>query len=120
MIGEIPTRRKARLYKSPFRVFFVCENVLYHTCMKTAGDKASDLIIAPSLDVRPAPLFAPTRKAAQRLLEFFTAQINNAHTRRAYINATRRFADWCASKDIHESLSRANGITVRRAVEIIR
>src|SRR6202042_3825937 len=35
-------------------------------------------------------------------LEFFTAQINNAHTRRAYMNATRRFADWCASKEIHE------------------
>jgi site-specific recombinase XerD len=34
--------------------------------------------------------------------EFFTAQINNAHTRRAYVNATRRFADWCASKDLHE------------------
>jgi hypothetical protein len=53
-------------------------------------------------DLRPAPLFTPTRKAARRVLEFFTAQINNAHTRRAYINATRRFADWCASNEIHE------------------
>jgi hypothetical protein len=26
----------------------------------------------------------------------------NAHPRRAYVNATRRFADWCASKEIHE------------------
>jgi site-specific recombinase XerD len=31
-----------------------------------------------------------------------TPQINNAHTRRAYLNATRRFADWCAYHDIHE------------------
>jgi hypothetical protein len=60
------------------------------------------LIIAPSPDFRPAPLFAPTRKAAKRFLEFFTAQINNAHTRRAYLNATRRFAGWCASKDLHD------------------
>src|SRR6202011_1574435 len=51
---------------------------------------------------RPAPLFTPTPKAAQRVLEFFTAQINNDHTRRAYVNATRRFAVWCAQKNIHE------------------
>jgi hypothetical protein len=62
----------------------------------------NELIIAPSQELQPAPLFAPTRKAARRFLEFFTAQINNAHTRRAYLNATRRFAGWCASKDIHE------------------
>jgi site-specific recombinase XerD len=31
------------------------------------------------------------------VLEFFTGQINNDHTRRAYMNATRRFAAWCAS-----------------------
>jgi len=62
----------------------------------------TSFIIAASEDLHPAPLFAPTRKAAKRFLEFFTAQINNAHTRRAYVNATRRFADWCASKEIHE------------------
>jgi site-specific recombinase XerD len=70
--------------------------------MKTAGDGKKDLILAPSADLLPAPLFAPTPKAARRVLEFFTAQINNAHTRRAYMNATRRFADWCASKEIYE------------------
>jgi hypothetical protein len=70
--------------------------------MKPTGDSINELIIAPSPDLRPAPLFAPTRKAARRFLEFFTAQINNAHTRRAYMNATRRFAAWCASKDIHQ------------------
>src|SRR6266404_4001310 len=80
----------------------MCDNVLYHTLMKTAGDSINELIIAPSQELRPAPLFAPTRKAARRFLEFFTAQINNVHTRRAYVNATRRFAEWCASKDIHE------------------
>jgi hypothetical protein len=41
-------------------------------------------------------------KAAQRVLEFFTGQINNDHTRRAYVNATRRFAAWCALKNIDE------------------
>jgi site-specific recombinase XerD len=80
----------------------MCDNALYHTPMKTAGDGLNELIIAPSEELLPASLFAPTRKAAKRFLEFFTAQINNAHTRRAYVNATRRFADWCASKDLHE------------------
>ena len=31
---------------------------------------------------QPAPLFTPTHQAAQRMLEFFTAQLNNPHTRR--------------------------------------
>jgi integrase/recombinase XerD len=53
------------------------------------------LIIAPAPDLLPAPLFAPTPKAAQRFVEFFTAQINNDHTRKAYLVATRRFAAWC-------------------------
>jgi integrase len=44
--------------------------------MNTAGDGINELIIAPSQALRPAPLFAPTRKAARRFLEFFTAQIN--------------------------------------------
>jgi site-specific recombinase XerD len=34
------------------------------------------------------------------VLEFFTAQINNDHTREAYLNATRRFAEWCDRRGI--------------------
>src|SRR4029077_20534490 len=52
-------------------------------------------------DLQPA-FFTPTPKAAKRVLEFFTAQISNDHTRRAYMNAARRFADWCAGNSIHE------------------
>jgi site-specific recombinase XerD len=52
--------------------------------------------------VLPARLFAPTPKAARRVLEFFTAQINNDHTRKAYLNATRRFAAWCEAHGLHE------------------
>jgi integrase len=43
-------------------------------------------------NLRLAPFFTPTPKAAKRVLEFFTGQINNDHTRRVYMNATRRFA----------------------------
>ncbi len=52
------------------------------------------LIIAPAPELLPAPLFTQTPKATRRVLEFFTAQINNDHTRKAYLNATRRFAAW--------------------------
>ncbi len=60
---------------------------------------------------RPGPLFAPTPKAAQRVLEFFTAQINNDHTRKAYLNATHRFADWCAGRGI-DQLARVQPVHV--------
>jgi site-specific recombinase XerD len=62
----------------------------------------TSLILAPAPSLVSARLFAPTPKAARRVLEFFTAQINNDHTRKAYLNATRRFAAWCEAKGLHE------------------
>ena len=55
----------------------------------------ADLIIVPSLALILEPPFAPTPKAAKGVVEFFTAGINNDHTRKAYVKATRRFAAWC-------------------------
>jgi site-specific recombinase XerD len=66
---------------------------------------AADIIIVPSPALISAPLFAPTPKAAKRVVEFFTAQVNNDHTRRAYVNATRRFADWCEDHGLDELAS---------------
>lgn len=62
-------------------------------------DKSS-AAIAPDSSLRAAALFTPTPQAARRVLEFFTAHINNAHTRKAYLNAARRFADWCGQRGI--------------------
>jgi hypothetical protein len=45
-------------------------------------------------------LFAPTPAASRRAIEFFTAQINNDHTRKAYLNAAREFAAWCEGRGI--------------------
>ena len=53
-----------------------------------AGPITTDLISAPAPPVFPVALFAPTPKAAQRALEFCTAQLNNDHTRKAHLNAT--------------------------------
>ena len=62
----------------------------------------SELILFRAPELTPAPIFAPTPKAARRTLEFFTAQINNDHTRKAYLNAARRFAQWCDEKGIRQ------------------
>jgi site-specific recombinase XerD len=56
------------------------------------------LYTAPALT--SSPLFAATPKAANRVLGFFTAQISNDHTRKAYVNAVRRFAQWCDARGI--------------------
>jgi hypothetical protein len=63
----------------------------------TAG---TGLILSPASPLPPASLFTPTPEAARRVLEFFTAQINNDHTRRAYLNAARRFDAWCDARGI--------------------
>jgi integrase/recombinase XerD len=60
------------------------------------------LIPSPAPGLLPARLFAPTPKAARRVVEFFTAQINNDHTRKAYLNVARRFAQWCEAHGLDE------------------
>ena len=47
-------------------------------------------------------LFAPDAKTAERVIEFFTAQIRNPNTRKAYARATGSFATWCAEQGIDE------------------
>ena len=47
-------------------------------------------------------LFTPTPAAARRTLEFFTANIRNPNTRKAYAKAVGEFAAWCSSNGLHE------------------
>lgn len=45
---------------------------------------------------QPFPaLFLATDKSQKRFWEFFTANIRNAYTRKAYLKAAIRFSDWC-------------------------
>lgn len=76
-------------------------------------------VASPSAEILPTSLFAPTPKAAERAAEFFTAQINNPHTRKAYLNATRRFAAWCAGKGI-DQLAAVRPIHVAAFLEELR
>src|SRR5208337_4992908 len=47
-------------------------------------------------------LFTPDARTAERVIEFFTAQIRNANTRKAYARATGAFATWCGEHGISE------------------
>ncbi len=60
----------------------------------------SEIVPSPASAVLPARLITPTPKAAKRVIEFFAARINNDHTRKAYLNATRRFAQWCDARGV--------------------
>ena len=58
--------------------------------------------------IQPGPLaalpalFTPDARTAKRTVEFFTAQIRNPNTRRAYARAASRFAAWCAEHGLHD------------------
>jgi hypothetical protein len=51
--------------------------------------------LVPSPAVLPARFFMPTPEAEKCARDFFATQLHNDHTRKAYLNATRRFAAWC-------------------------
>src|SRR6266852_4908215 len=48
----------------------------------------------------PALVAAAGERASVRFLEFFTANIRNAHTRRAYARAAEEFLAWCAAAGV--------------------
>ena len=57
--------------------------------------------LAPiSASYAPAVVAASGPRASYRFLEFFTAKIRNAHTRRAYTRAAVEFFDWLAAKGV--------------------
>jgi hypothetical protein len=43
-------------------------------------------------------LFLPDAKAAERFFDFFTANIRNKNTRRAYFKIACQFAKWCEGR----------------------
>ena len=43
-------------------------------------------------------MFAASHQSTRRFWEFFTAEIPNDHTRKAYFTAARRFAAWCETQ----------------------
>jgi len=60
----------------------------------------------------PALVEVAGEKAAYRFLEFFTANIRNPNTRRAYARAAVEFFDWLAARGVTQGM-RSTGTTRR-------
>ena len=56
----------------------------------------------PILTTGLPALFAPDAQASRRFVEFFTANIRNPNTRRAYARAATEFAAWCELQDLRD------------------
>jgi site-specific recombinase XerD len=56
----------------------------------------------PNITARRPVLFLAKPKASERFWEFFTANIRNRNTRRAYYKAVCRFSEWCEGRGLHE------------------
>lgn len=64
-------------------------------------------------------LFAPDARTAERVVEFFTAQISNPNTRIAYLRAAGTFASWCVEHGISE-LGQVRPVHVAAYIEGLR
>lgn len=64
--------------------------------MNASEYQLSNTTSLAALELASLPeLFRPTPAAARRTLEFFTANIRNSNTRRAYARVFSEFAAWC-------------------------
>src|ERR1017187_2872154 len=53
-----------------------------------------------ALSAKTPALFLPNAKAAERFFDFFTSNIRNKNTRRAYYNAVCQFSEWCEGRGV--------------------
>jgi site-specific recombinase XerD len=62
--------------------------------------QAGALVVRPDTYIVPSLLADAGEEAGWRYVEFFTANINNPHTRRAYARACARFFAWCEQRGL--------------------
>jgi len=60
--------------------------------------------------VVPALIADAGERAAWRYVEFFTANIRNSNTRRAYVRACARFLAWCDRRGLTLATIRAHDV----------
>jgi site-specific recombinase XerD len=73
-------------------------------------------LVLPVADRGPAVIAAAGARASYRFVEFFTANIRNPHTRRAYARAAAEFFDWLAARGVRE-LSSIESVHVAAYIE---
>jgi integrase/recombinase XerD len=64
-------------------------------------------------------LFLNEARAAERFFDFFTSNIQNKHTRRAYYNAACKFSEFCAERGVHD-LAYVKPVHVAGYIESLR
>jgi site-specific recombinase XerD len=67
----------------------------------------------------PALVADAGARASYRFLEFFTAQIRNPHTRRAYARGATEFFNWLAAKGVTQ-LTAIESVHVATYIEQLR
>jgi site-specific recombinase XerD len=55
-----------------------------------------------ALATKPPAVFLPNEKAAERFFGFFTSNVRNKNTRRAYYKAVCRFSEWCEARGLRD------------------
>ena len=70
-------------------------------------------------DSSPPALFLKEARAAERFFDFFTVNIQNKHTRRAYYNAACKFSEFCAERGVHD-LAYVKPVHVAGYIESLR
>ncbi len=63
-------------------------------------------------------LFLPDARRGERFFDFFTANIRNKNTRRAYYKAACRFSEWCEGRGLNE-LAQVKPLHVAAYVEVL-
>lgn len=76
---------------------------------------SSPALLPSSVPILPA-LFQAMPEGGRRFWEFFTVNIRNPNTRRAYFKAVETFAAWCAERSL-EDLARVSPMHVAAYVE---
>jgi len=76
----------------------------------------NQLVTLTATQHAPALIQAAGERAAYRFLEFFTAQIRNPHTRRAYARAVGEFCAWLEARGI-PSIAAVSSIHIAAYVE---
>ncbi len=76
---------------------------------------APPALIRAGIEALPAIVRAQGGRGSRRFIEFFTANIRNRNTRRAYARAVKQFFDWC---DEHRlELHEIEAVTVAAYIE---
>jgi site-specific recombinase XerD len=91
----------------------------------SSGSTSTELVVLDPLqglaDIssKAPALFLKEARATERFFDFFTANIQNKHTRRAYYNAACKFSEFCAERGVHD-LAHVKPVHVAGYIESLR